>query len=191
MNQRYRDCSLDNFRCRNKFQQAVIDGLREYATDIPTRYKLGEGLVLFGTVGTGKDHLATAMLRTACDVGLTVGWINGQDWFGRLRDRMDTGEQEADEMRRLTLPQVLLVSDPLPPVGSLTQYQVTMLYRLVDERYNASKLTFTTLNVGDDEEADKAIGATTWDRLCHGAWKIHCSWASYRQPARKIGGKGA
>lgn len=183
--ERYRNCTLENFRCIMPEQTAVVSAVREYIhADFPS------GLVLYGPVGTGKDHLAFAVCRAAIKAGKTVRWINGQNWFGILRDAMDTTRSESSLIGELATPEVLCLSDPLPPsVGDrdgLTPHQATMLYRLVDARYARSLPTICTLNVVDDAEADERMGTPTWDRLCHDAYKIKCDWPTYRQPAREV-----
>jgi DNA replication protein DnaC len=179
--QRYRDCTLENFDARRGEQRAVVAALREYiAEDSP------DGVILFGPVGTGKDHLAFAICRAAIKAGQSVRWVNGQNWFGMVRDAMDTSKSEASLIAELARPEILCLSDPLPPVGALTQHQATMLYRLVDARYSRGVPTICTLNVADDAEADVRMGAATWDRLCHDAWKLHCNWPTYRKPAREV-----
>jgi DNA replication protein DnaC len=182
--QRYAKCTLENFEQTSDKHRAVMVALFEYRRNLPKRN--GEGLVLYGPVGTGKDHLAFAIARSACEQGYTVEWLYGQDWFGQIRDAMDGDTTEDAMLRRLTRPDLLVLSDPLPPVGNLTQHQSTMLYRAVAARYFDGKPTIATLNVASDEEADERIGAPTWDRLCDGAWKICCRWPSYRKPAREI-----
>lgn len=178
---RYEDCTLGNFVCREPQQRKVVTALREYvAADSP------EGVILFGPVGTGKDHLAFAVCREAVRAGKSVAWINGQKWFGLIRDAMDTDKSEAAIIADLSRPELLCLSDPLPPVGALTQFQATMLYRLVDARYARGVPTICTINVANDAEADERMGAATWDRLTHGAWKLHCAWPTYRKPAREI-----
>jgi DNA replication protein DnaC len=178
---RYADCTLSNFRCDCPEQTRVVAALRDYiAEDCPA------GVILFGPVGTGKDHLAFAVCRSALKAGKLVRWINGQNWFGIVRDAMDTDRSEASLIADLARPELLCLSDPLPPVGPLTQFQATMLYRLVDARYSRGVPTICTINVADDSEADERMGAATWDRLTHDAWKIKCNWPTYRQPARTI-----
>lgn len=178
---RYRDCTLENFEANGIKQQAIVNMLREYiAADCP------ENVVLYGPVGTGKDHLAFAICRSAIKAGKTVRWVNGQSWFGIVRDAMDTDRSEASLIADLARPELLCLSDPLPPVGVLTQFQATMLYRLVDARYSRGVPTICTVNVGSDSEADERMGAATWDRLCHDSWKLHCNWPSHRKPVREI-----
>lgn len=183
---RYADCRLDTFKTATDLQRTVVKELRGYCETIAERIAAGEGLVLYGPVGTGKDHLAFAVARAAALANFQVRWFNGQDWFGRIRDAMDDETSEASIISRVSYPRLVVISDPLPPVGSLSQHQSTMLYRAVESRYSGGNPTIVTLNVADDGEADARLGAATWDRLCHGAWKIRCRWPSYRKPARVI-----
>lgn len=178
---RYRECTLDNYRCKEQRQRKIVEAIREYITQ-----DVRESIVLYGPVGTGKDHLAFSVCREAIHSGRTVGWINGQTWFGMVRDAMDTSKSEESLIAEFRRPELLCLSDPLPPVGPLTPHQCTMLYRLVDARYSLGLPTVCTINVKDDNEADERMGAATWDRLCHGSWKMFCSWDTYRKAAREI-----
>jgi DNA replication protein DnaC len=182
----YGECTLDSFAATSERQRRVVAALREYAADCVDLIGQRTGLVFFGPVGTGKDHLAFAVCREAIAAGRSVTWINGQSWFGELRDNMDRGQPEKMAVSVLCRGSILTISDPLPPVGDLTQYQQTMLYRVVERRYSLGLATFVTANVADDAEAHRRLGVPTWDRLCHGAWKLHCAWPSHRKPARDI-----
>jgi DNA replication protein DnaC len=178
---RYRNCTLANFTCDMPQQRKVVAALSEYLEGARR-----DNVILYGPVGTGKDHLAFAVAKLAVKAGQSVRWINGQKWFGLIRDAMDTDRSESSIVRELTQPDLVCLSDPLPPVGPLTQFQATMLYRLVDARYSRGVPTICTINVADDAEADERMGAATWDRLCHGAWKLHCGWPTYRKPTREL-----
>lgn len=189
---RYTPCRLANFELESPKAEhraakaAAVKALNEYASTVKDRRSAREGIVLYGAVGTGKDHLAFAIARAAVLAGFSVRWLNGQDWFGQVRDSMDNGTSEDSIVGRIANADFTVISDPLPPIGNLTPHQATMLYRAVDDRYNAGKPTIVTLNVKDDDEADQRLGEATWDRLCHGAWKIRCHWPSYRKPAREV-----
>lgn len=184
---RYASCSLASFRVNHPRQQAVVNAVREYLADLPARFEAREGVVFYGPVGTGKDHLAFAVAMEALGAGRSVGWVNGQDWFGDLRDAMDDNKiSERQAIGRLSYPSLLVISDPLPPVGDLGQHMATMLYRLVGDRYDDGKPTIITVNVADDDEAHRRMGVPTWDRICDGAWKLRCAWPSYRKPAREV-----
>lgn len=184
---RYSSCTFQNFRTDGQYQGQIAEMVKEYACDLPARIEAGEQLVLYGDVGTGKDHLAWCVAATAIvRHGWHVHWIKGIDWYGDLRDAIGDGRNESSLIEVIGSPTICVLSDPLPPVGSLTQYQAAMLYRGVDRRYSGGKLTIVTLNVSSDEEADERLGAPVWDRICHGAWKLACRWPSYRQPVKDI-----
>jgi DNA replication protein DnaC len=178
---RYRGCTLDNFDCTTTKQHAIVDLLREYVVA-----DFSCSVVLYGPVGTGKDHLAFALCKAAIRAGYKAKWVNGQQWFGTVRDAMDTEKTEASLIGELSHPELLCLSDPLPPFGSLTPFQATMLYRLVDARYSRGVPTICTVNVNDDAEADERIGEPTWDRLCHDAYKLYCNWPTFRRPTKSV-----
>ena len=77
--ERYRNCVLDNFECSHPQQGKVVSALRDYSDQDSQ-----DNVILYGPVGTGKDHLAFAVCRAAIKAGRTVRWINGQKWFGQL-----------------------------------------------------------------------------------------------------------
>lgn len=182
--ERYKGCTLDNYAIASPKQQRVVDHLRGYLQNLDENLAACRGIVLYGPVGTGKDHLLFAVLREIVKRrdDVTVCWKNGQDWFGDVRDAMDSDTSEAKLMRGLTKVKVAVISDPLPPIGGLGNHMATMLYRVIDDRYNAQLPTFVSVNVKDSAEADERMGVATWDRLCGGAYKIHCNWPTYRKP---------
>ncbi len=143
--------------------------------------------MLFGPVGTGKDHLAFAALRqVVMQQGLTAQFCNGRELFSKLIQGIRDDESEQHLLGPYRSCQVLLISDPLPPVGELSAYQADVLYRLIDSRYRKRLVNIVTINVNNDEEARDALGVAAWDRICDGAWKILCSWKSNRKPARTV-----
>lgn len=181
----YRGCTLNGFQTPTEGRRTVVSALREYVAGWSA--SCSPNLILFGPVGTGKDHLAIATAREIVEAHeVSVVWFNGGDVFGNIRDRMDSGDNESGLISRLAAPTIAIISDPMPVVGELGSHMATMLLRIVDARYRNGKATWVTLNVANDAEADKRIGPQTWDRLCHDAWKIKCEWTSFRKPARTI-----
>lgn len=184
---RYEDCRLETYRVSRKEQQAAVDAVREYASTLIDRIAERQGVVLYGPVGTGKDHLAFTICREAIlKHGRNCQWVNGQNWFGDNRDGIKSESNERAAIERLCRSSLLMLSDPLPPFGNLGDYQASMLYRLIDTRYARGLPVICTVNVAGDDEAWRRMGAATWDRLCHDAWKIRCVWPSYRKPARTV-----
>ena len=178
---RYGACSFDSYHQSHPAQKAVLDDLRRYAGNLAEHVAKGQGIVLFGPSGTGKDHLCIALARVAVGQDRSVAWTCGPNLFGAFRSAMSTDTPEDNLIEPLTSPDILILSDPVPPGGTLTEFQAATLYRIVDARYNAMKPTWTTINVGSSSEASERIGAAIIDRLKDGALALHCSWPSFRK----------
>ena len=180
---RYAETTLANFTADRDDQRKAVVALRGYSANIDERIAAGVGIVLFGPSGSGKDHLLSALAKRAVAMFHSVSWWNGADLFGAMRDRIGEAQSEEAFIRRLESPDVLVLSDPLPPAGPLTDFQATTLYRIVDRRYRMRKPTWVSINVASGEEADRRLGTAITDRLRDGALCLHCKWPSHRMPA--------
>ncbi len=172
--------SLDTFRVTHPEQCVTVNRLKLLTGSLTEASKL-PNMVFFGTVGTGKDHLLAACLWSAARAGIICRWINGQELYGAFRDRMDTQEREADLLDDLSRPDVLAISDPIPPVGEPSPWNLNILYRLIDRRYRNCKPTWVTMNATSAMDADKKLGALVFDRLREGAEMFPCFWPSFRE----------
>ncbi len=174
--------TLENYVVARPEQAAILAAIKDYVVNIDMRMLDGVGIVLNGPSGNGKDHLLISAARCAIQAGFTVCWKNGQDLLGEFRDRIGTDESEESLLAPLLSADVLVISDPLPPSGSLTDYQAGMIYRVLDARYRDCKATWASMNVTSRKEADNRIGVAIVDRLRHGALCLACNWPSYRKP---------
>lgn len=176
-------CSLETYQVYNPKQKEILARLR--ALKMKTLVENGRGLIFFGFVGTGKDHLMAALLYHAASLGISAQWMNGQAFYGASRDRMDSGESERRAFAELLTPEILAISDPVPPAGNLSAWNVSQLYRLIDERYRALKPTWASLNATNEADADKMLSAPVWDRLRENAEMFPCFWQSFRERQQK------
>lgn len=177
---------LETFKCaasperQRKCLKAVREWVDAFSVSSPSN------LILYGPVGTGKDHLGIGAIRAVIPkVQGRLKFINGRDFAGDLRDLIDSTDSESRFIQKLVYPEILMISDPVPVKGELSVHQADMLYRIIEARSQAKVSTVMTLNVNNDAEADQQFGEPTWDRLCWNAFKVHCAWASFRKPARE------
>jgi DNA replication protein DnaC len=180
---RYTDCTLDNFVATTAEQKQVVANLLAYAENVKANCKAGRGLLLFGPKGTGKDHLITAVAKYVLAAGGSVAWRNGVDLFGDIRDAIAQEGSERDFVASLVRPDVFYLSDPLPPSGKLTEFQSSMLFRILDGRYRAMRPTLVTVNATGRQDLEDRLGAQNADRLRDGTLTLFCGWPSYRKPA--------
>jgi len=186
MGERYASCRLVNFElspdeATKQRQQAALDRLRLLGTHMAEHIDAGGNVILYGPPGTGKDHLLMALLHLAIAKNLRVQWRNGQDLFGDFRDRIDTDRSEESSVRDFESPQVLAISDPVPPKGTVSDFSTTMLYRIIDRRYRQLRSTWITANIAKADEARTELSGPIFDRLMDNCVTVFCNWPSYRQ----------
>lgn len=180
---RLRKVTLTTFQVTCDAQRNAVEALRDYQKHLPERVSAGEGIVLCGPSGTGKDHLAVSILKCAMMRDRLSGmYVPGLELFSEMRDVIGSHTSETQFVARFCTTDILLLSDPLPPRGSLTDFQAAMLETIVDWRYRHLRPTFITLNVATGQEADERLGVPIVDRLRHGATVIKCDWPSFRKP---------
>lgn len=175
---RHAACTFANY-------QTVHDGQREVVAELLKHAQSGEfrNVILYGTKGTGKDHLLMALAKEFYTLwGQVPMWVNGVDLFDTLR------QEALGNSPRLLMygdedyhtAQMLWISDPLPPTGVLSEFQQSALFRIIDIRYRNFLPTWISLNVQGGAEAEQRLGAQVVDRLRHGALSLQCYWPSYR-----------
>jgi DNA replication protein DnaC len=179
--QRYGAATLDSFDVQSEGQKHVVEKLREYCANIDDEINAGRNVVLYGPPGTGKDHLLVALMRAAVANFYTVAWRDAQTLFSSFRDAIGEDKSESSLISETTKANVLAISDPTPPLGELSDFQRSTLFRIIDRRYRDVRPTWVTINVASAEEASQKIAPNIIDRLNHGALVLRCSWPSYRQ----------
>ena len=147
--------------------------------------RAGHGILLYGSTGTGKDHLLIGLARELILNGCQILWVNGIDLQARMREAIRTNDGEDRVLDGYWDARVLVLSDPMPPSGVLTDYQAATLYRMIDHRYRHLLPVWCSLNVADAQEARERLGAAIVDRLRDGALAIECNWPSYRKAGRR------
>jgi len=179
--ERYVDCTLASFQATTDPQRAVLAKLKAYADSLVDEVRRGAGVVLYGPSGTGKDHLLIGLGRLVAEKGGNIRWANGADLFAEFRDAIGGNVTEREIVDKYTAPRVLVLSDPLPPAGTLTEFQTSVLFRILDKRYRDRLPTWVSLNVADGREAEQRMGVALVDRLRDGSIVCHCNWQSFRK----------
>jgi DNA replication protein DnaC len=179
MGPRYSPEKVERFISYHDNQKPVVEDLK--ALDLGQHINDGRGIIWFGPVGTGKDHMAARLLYRAASLGFLGRWVNGQELFGEFRDKMTMEQTEESILKPLTRPDVLVISDPVPPRGEPSNYNLQQLYRLVDRRYRFERATWVTLNVASADEADARLGPSSFSRLKQRALLLPCFWPDYRE----------
>lgn len=146
------------------------------------------GLMIIGSYGTGKTHLAAAISNQLIKTGTPVICMTMIDLLARIKETFDRNDQatEADIMRIYEEVPLLVIDD----IGSEqpTEWGASKIYAIVNARYEAYMPTIITTNYkgqeltkrmtppgGDSKNAEKTI-----DRLREMCLGMEMNWESWR-----------
>lgn len=180
---------LAQYRLWRPEQRVVVEAVRSFASAFPANLRAGKGrrgLILYGSPGTGKDHLLTYCLFRAAAAGFRAGWRNTPCVYGDFKDAYRADRPDRPLLNDLCLPIVLGLSDLIPHSGEVWPPSVDVLGRLTDRRQRLRLQTWVTLNVEDEAQAREVLSVPVWDRLSEDALVLPCYWESYRTYKTKL-----
>jgi DNA replication protein DnaC len=180
---RFQDRSLDNFVADTPEQQQALFIAREFSEHFAQHAEHGEGIVMSGMPGTGKSHLATAILQSIMpgSVGL---YITCSSLIRAVRATWsrDSERTEMDVLRELGTV-ALLVIDEIGVSGG-TDNEQALIFDVLDRRYRDMRPTILLTNL-DKSGFKTFVGDRVFDRLTETARWVTFDWRSYRLTARK------
>lgn len=175
--------TLDNFHATTDAQRAALDVAREFAENFESHRRKGSTLILSGLPGTGKSHLATAILQALMPrhCGLYTTCMNV---IRAVRGtwRKDS-ERSETEVLNIYARVPLLVLDEIG-VQYGTDGEQTILFDVLDRRYRDMQPSIFLTNQ-DKKGFAEFIGARTYDRLRETSTWVAFDWPSHRPQARK------
>lgn len=179
---RFSGKTFDTYSAETPKQQAALTVCRQYAEDFADHRRAGTGLTLSGGTGTGKSHMASAIIhRIILDRSALYATVS--DMVRAVRDTwrrespISTG-QMIERLRGLDL----LVLDEIG-VQSGTDGEHTILYDVLDGRYRDCAPTILLTNLGA-AAMQQALGDRLFDRLRETSKWVQCDWESYRPRAK-------
>ena len=178
--ERYFKESLDTYQIKNKMQATAAKA----ATNFLHAVKCGEfkSLVLIGSAGTGKTHLACAIIREAGGKYRTAPDIVEEM---RRAKSFTANDTEADIIKYYGHVPLLVIDEIGRGIASTDEKY--MLYQILNARYNTRK---PTVLISNFTKADflQYIGVAAADRLVESAEVWELNGESYRRELRAQNG---
>lgn len=145
----------------------ITQAMQRYVENFPELRKTGQGLLLYGKVGTGKTFAAAEVANALIDKGYSVFMTN----FARIANTVSgkySGKQEYYD--RLNNCDLLIIDDLA--TERKTEYMQEIVHNVVDSRYRAGLPMIITTNLTNDElkNAGDTINQRILDRIierCH------------------------
>ena len=178
--ERYLNESLDTYKITNKMQATAAKA----ATNFLHAAKCGEfkSLVMLGNAGTGKTHLACAILRELGGVYRIAPDIVEEMRRAKSFTAAETEAEIIDYYGRVKL----LVIDEIGR-GISAADEKYMIYQIVNARYNTRKPTVLISNLVKSDFL-QYIGVAAADRLVESAEICELKGESYRRELRAQNG---
>lgn len=175
--------TLENFRAETPDQARALGIAREYVAQWDQTYRKGLWLVFSGLPGTGKSHLAIAILQAI--MPKHVGrYMTCMELIQTLRStwRKDSESSEVDLLDALSALPLLVLDEIGVQYG--TDSEQTHLFDVLDRRYRDMRPTILLTNQNKDG-FKTFVGDRVYDRMTEVARWVPFAWPSYRPVARR------
>ncbi len=182
--QRFVGRSFENFEADTDPKRHALTIARDYAEGFRANARRGAGLIFAGRPGTGKSHLAAAILQSV--ISPEVRYITCLDMIRAVREtwRKDSETSEGRLLDYLQGLELLVVDEVGMQYG--TEGEQTIVFDVLDRRYREVRPTIILTNQ-DKAGLRTYVGDRTFDRLVETSRWVAFDWESFRPQLRKRG----
>lgn len=156
----------------------LSDAMQNYVKNFTDFRKDGKGLLLYGTVGTGKTYFAAAIANALIDQGYKVK----MDKFSNIVNQLQSTFDGKDELIRSLNRYALVIFDDLGAERK-SEYMQEQVFNIIDERYRAGLPFIITTNLTADEiKKPQEVGySRIYDRILERCFPVEVAGTSRRR----------
>jgi len=181
---RFAGSDFDRYQAPTPPIKQARDTLSAFAARWQQQAATGQSLLLVGGPGTGKTHLAAAVVNAIADNLVEAAYGTAAELVGGIKSGYGKrgGDQHVTESMRWLQTAPLLVIDELD-VG-LSEHDLTLLFRVIDSRY-ADLRPMILISNRPMDQLEQLLGQRVIDRLRECAFTVNFDWPSHRGAGRR------
>lgn len=156
----------------------ITGAMRRYVENFPQMLENGKGLLLYGSVGTGKTFAACEVANALLDTGYRVMVTNFARLINIIQGTFEGRQEYIDSLNSYHL----LVIDDLG-VERQTDFMREMVYSIIDSRYRAGLPLIVTTNMTIEEIKKPAdvSNSRIYDRIIERCFPVEVNGSSRRR----------
>lgn len=144
---RFRQRTFDHFKQDTPGRKRAYKAAHEYAENFDAMRNIGEGLYIEGGNGTGKTHIAAAIALYLTEKEYSVVMKTSFDLLEEIRRTFDESDKTEAQVLSVYKQCDLLIIDDLGK-EQCTDWSMSILYSIINDRYEAMRPMIITTNFG-------------------------------------------
>ena len=166
------------FENDDRKNEKLSDAMMRYAEGFSGFLKEGKGLLLYGTVGTGKTYYAACVANRLLEKGYTVKFTNFATLINQIQSTFEGKQDIIDNLNRYPL----LIIDDLGAERE-SEFMQEMVFNIIDARYRAKLPLIVTTNLTADEikKPQDVRRSRIYDRILEMCFPVEVSGVSRRR----------
>jgi DNA replication protein DnaC len=180
--QRFRRHSFEDYTADSEAQLRALTLAQEYAANFARIRERGNCLLLVGGPGTGKTHLACAILSQVIADGYSGLFLTVSEGLRLIRSTYspDASQTEVQVFEMLKSPDLLVLDEVGIAIGNELKRRA-MLFDVLNARYGEMRPTILIGNL-TTAEVEAYLGERIMERLMEiGSITVPFTWSSHRR----------
>lgn len=170
------------FENDDRKNEKISDAMKNYADNFDDFKKKGKGLLLYGTVGTGKTYISACVANQLIDEGRRVLMTNFATLTNKLAGMFEGKQEYIDNLNTYTL----LIIDDLGAERK-SEYMQEMVFNIIDSRYRSGLPMIITTNLNFEQltSPEEITYSRIYDRIIERCIPIKVEGTSRRRKSLK------